>query len=142
MKIVRVLGIIVGAYVVLALALDGFIAWRQPAAGDTLDLRTFDADGTAHVQRLSVTQEGDVLWVGSGHHFRGWYYRLRENPNVEVIRDGETRPYTAVPIDDPVEVDRITDRSKSRMGAAAYYASRAMLLFASVKPIRLDPRQP
>ncbi len=77
MKIVRILGIIVAVYVVLALAIDGFIAWRQPAMGDTLELRTFDADGLAHVQRLSRTLEGDVLWVGSGHHFRGWYYRLR-----------------------------------------------------------------
>ena len=58
MKIVRILGIIVGAYVVMALALDGFIAWRQPAAGNTLDLRTFDADGLAHVRRLSLTQAG------------------------------------------------------------------------------------
>ena len=142
MRIVKVLGIIIGAYVVLALALDGFIAWRQPEAGDTLDLRTFDADGTAHVQRLSVTQDGDSLWVGSGHHFRGWYYRLRENPNVEVIMGGETKPYTAVPIDDPAEVERINNRAKARMGVAAYYGARAMLLFASVKPVRLDPRQP
>ncbi len=77
---------------------------------------------------------------------RTWCFGSNAPPaaqlKVEVIRDGETRPYTAVPIDDPVEVDRLNARGKARIGAAAYYAARAMLLFASVKPVRLDPHQP
>ena len=45
MKIVRWVVIVLGAYVVLALSLDGMIAYFQPAGGPAGVLRTFDEDG-------------------------------------------------------------------------------------------------
>ena len=88
MKIIRWLAIVLGACVVLALALDGMIALFQPSAGTTGVLRTFDEQGEPHERVLSLLDDGGTLWVESGHHFRGWYHRLRRNPNVELIRDG------------------------------------------------------
>ena len=34
---------------------------------------------------MIVLQDGDVTWVQSGHHFRGWYHRLVRNPEVELV---------------------------------------------------------
>jgi ligand-binding sensor domain-containing protein len=140
MRIVRILGITAAVYILLAAAFGGVTNWLQPALDGTIALRTVDADGQAHVQRLAVSRKGDELWVASGNHFRGWYYRTRQNPNVEVITDGETTRYVAVPIDDPGEVARYREEVRARMGSPAYYASRALLLFAGLKPVRLDPQ--
>jgi len=139
-KIVRWLAIVLGACVALALALDAMIAIFQPSAGATGVLRTFDEQGRPHERVLSLLKEGDTLWVESGHHFRGWYHRLRHNPDVELIRDGQTQAYRAVPMDTPEAERRVKALMKESNGSVGYYFSRAMLLFAEIKPVRLDPR--
>lgn len=103
-------------------------------------LRTFDEQGRPHERVLSLLKEGDTLWVESGHHFRGWYHRLRHNPDVELIRDGQTQAYRAVPLDTPEAERRVKALMKESNGSVGYYFSRAMLLFAEIKPVRLDPR--
>ena len=140
MKILRRLLIVVGAYVVLALALDGMIASFQPQSGSTGVLRTFDAAGEPHDRVLGILDDDGQLWVESGHWFRGWYHRVRENPNVELIRDGETKPYRAVPLFTAEAQDRVIGLMKQGAGNYGYWAGRTMLLFAPIKPVRLDPR--
>jgi len=75
----------------------------------------------------------------SGHHFRGWYHQVLANPDVELIRSGVPKPYRAVALDDDATRAHVIGVMKAR-GAAGYYVSRALLLFAQVKPVRLDPR--
>ena len=91
-KAAKILGMVIAGYVTLALALDAFIGVSQialePGEREGI-LRTFDADGTMHETRMIIIDDGDIMWVQSGHHFRGWYYRLIENPNVELLR-GDT----------------------------------------------------
>ena len=48
-------------------------------------LRTIDEKGQVHETRMIVLQDGDVIWVQSGHHFRGWYHRLVRNSEVELV---------------------------------------------------------
>ena len=139
MEIVRWIAIVVGGYVVLALSLDGLIAYFQPEAGRTGVLRTFDEDGTARERVLSVFEDDGTLWVESGHYFRGWYYRVRANPEVELTQGGETKPYRAVALDTPEAQQHVIELMK-QVGAIRYWLSRAMLLFAPIKPVRLDPR--
>ena len=102
-------------------------------------LRTFDPDGTAHDKRLIVIDDGGTLWIQSGHWFRGWYYRLVRNPQVELIWKGEVRPYRAVPIDTSESEGRLRELIKKRVGSVRFYAIRTLLLFADIKPVRLDP---
>ena len=73
-------------YVGLALAFDAFIGVSQIALGGPEGvLRTVDEKGQVHETRMIVLQDGDVTWVQSGHHFRGWYHRLVRNPEVELF---------------------------------------------------------
>ncbi len=141
MRIIRWLAIVLGAYVVLALVIDGTIATFQPMAGTTGVLRTFDEQGRPHERVLSILDDDGTLWVESGHHLRGWYHRLRRNPDVELIRDGEVHAYRAVALDTPEAEQRVKELMKESNGAIGYYFSRAMLLFAEIKPVRLDPRE-
>jgi hypothetical protein len=136
MKILRVLAIVLAVYVGLALVFDSLVGFFQP--GNDV-LRVFDAEGKPYDRVLSVIEDGDQLWVVSGHHFRGWYHRVKANPDVELIRSGVSKPYRAVVLDDPETKAHVIGVMKGRR-ALGYYVSRALLLFAPVKPVRLDPR--
>ncbi len=144
-RVVRLAAIVGIGFVVLALALDGMIGLRQPElnAGDTAEgvLRVFDAEGEPVEKRLAVVEDADGnVWVQSGHHFRGWYHALLENPEVELDRGGETRKYTAVPVDTPESEALVKGLLRERAGPVRFAIIRTVLLFADVKPVRLDPR--
>ena len=140
MRVVRVASIGLVAYVALALAFDAVIVWRQPRFDNTAVLRTFDSTGQPHETVLSLLDDGGQLWVESGHWFRSWYWRAIANPEVELVRDGVAAPYTAVAVDTPEALDTVKRLAKRDVGAGAFWISRAMLLFAPIKPVRLDPR--
>ncbi len=42
---------------------------------------------------LGLLDEDAQLRVESGHWFRGWYKRVLANPEVELVRDGESASY-------------------------------------------------
>ncbi|MEE8507843.1 MAG: hypothetical protein V3T07_02155 [Myxococcota bacterium] len=139
MKIVRIAVIVIAVYVVLGLAVDGAIGYFQPQSGKTAVRRTFDEAGNAQETVLSLLADDGTLWVESGHWFRGWYHRLVANPDVELVRDGEAETYRAVPVDTPEAVERVT-KLMGKGESAGYWVGRVMLLFAPIKPVRLDPR--
>ena len=97
MRFVRIAAWVLGVYVVLGLVLDSAIGYYQPQSEGTAVLRSFDADGQAHDTVLSLLDDGGTLWVESGHWFRGWYYRVRANPDVETDprRGGRRLPGSA-----------------------------------------------
>ena len=136
MKILRVILIVLVSYLGVGLLFDGLIGLFQPGSDV---LRSYDTQGAPHDTKLGVIEDGDTLWVESGHHFRGWYHRVRQNPDVELIRSGVSKPYHAVPVDDPETKAHLIGLMKQRT-AAGYYVTRALLLFADIKPVRLDPR--
>ena len=139
MKIVRIAAIVIGVYAALGLALDGAIGYFQPQRETTAVLRTFDAEGKPHETVLSLLDDDGTLWVESGHWFRGWYHRLRRNPEVELVRGGEVKAYRAIPVDTPAALERVEALMGKGRGAG-YWVARTMLLFAPIKPVRLDPR--
>lgn len=141
MKLVRIAAIVLVVYVALGLTLDAAIGYFQPQGEGTAVLRTFDEDGRPHDTVLSLHEDADgTLWVESGHWFRGWYDRARRSPEVELIRNGDPEPYRAVPVNDPEAVEKL-ERLMGKPGFG-YYAARTMLLWAPIKPVRLEPRAP
>ena len=140
MRVARILAIVLGVYLALGLLMDGVVGFFQPEMpGRTAVLRTFDAEGEARDTVLGLHDDGGQLWVESGHWFRGWYHRVRANPDVELVRDGEALPYRATPVDTPEALENM-QRLMGKGEGAGYWVMRAMLLWAPVKPVRLDPR--
>ncbi len=135
----KVVAIVLGGYILLGVVLDGAIGYFQPESGRTAVLRTFEADGTAHDTVLGLLDDGGQLWVESGHWFRGWYRRVQANPDVELVRGGEATPYRAVPDDSAEAVDTVT-RLMGKGSGAGYWVGRTALLWAPIKPVRLEPR--
>jgi len=144
-RILRTLALAAAGLVAVALGIDAIVGIAQPAfepgAAEGV-LRTFDDDGKPHENRLVVVDDEGTLWIQSGHHFRGWYHRLLRHPDVELARDGEVRAYRAVPVDTPEAEARVESLLRRRNGAFRFHLIRALLLFADVKPVRLDPRDP
>ena len=93
-----------------------------------------------HQTRLIAIEDEGTLWVQSGHHFRAWYERLLENSDVELERAGEVRQYRAVALDSPEAKEHMRALLKQRTGSVGFHAVRTFLLFADIKPVRLDPR--
>ena len=139
MKIIRIIATTLGVYVGLGLLLDGAIGYFQPHSGTTAALRTFDESGQPKDTVLGLLDDDGQLWVESGHWFRGWYHRAVANPEVELVREAGTTAYLAVPVDTPEAVDTVT-RLMGKGAGAGYWAGRVMLLWAPIKPVRLDPR--
>jgi len=140
MKAIRIATMILGGYILLGLVLDGAIGYFQPESGQTAVLRTFDADGTAHDTVLGLLDDKGQLWVESGHWFRGWYHRLQANPNVELVHDSGATPYHAVPDDSAEAVETVT-RLMGKGSGVGYWVGRTVLLWAPIKPVRLEPRK-
>ena len=142
-RIIRTLAFSLAGFVALALGIDAIVGISQPAfepGGAEGILRTFDGEGRVYENRLVVIDDGGTLWIQSGHHFRGWYRRLLLDPRVELVRNGEVRAYQAVPLDTPETESRIKSLLSQRAGAFRFCLIRTLLLFADVKPVRLDPR--
>jgi hypothetical protein len=142
-KLAWTIGIGLGAYAALALLIDAYVGLSQPELQSGARegvLVTTDAEGRRHETRLAVVEDGDTLWIQSGHHFRGWYQRLALHPEVELIRSGERRAYTAVPVETPEARAHLVELLKAHAGTLRFHLIRAILLFAEIKPVRLDPR--
>ena len=131
-----------GLYVALAVGLEAYTALAQPpfeSDGECV-LRSFDDEGNAYDTQLALFREGDTLWVQSGHHLRGWYDRILANPDVELVGEGEAKPYRAVALDTEEAREHLKGVIMQRTGVGGYYAIRTLLLFAPIKPVRRDPR--
>jgi hypothetical protein len=140
MKAIKILAIAIGVYIVLGIIVDSAIGYFQPQSGATIVLRTWSASESQSFKDtvLAIRNDDGQLWVESGHWFRGWYYRALENPSVAIVSGEDLSRYTAVPVNTPEAVELMTKLMGKGEGAR-YWVGRVMLLFAPIKPLRLDP---
>ena len=133
MKGLKILATVVLIYLGIVVAFESLIGYFQPAAGSTLVITTFDADGTPHDRVVSRLQSGGQLYVAANHWPRAWYNRALENPEVHVLLDGEKGDYRAVPVTG-VEHDRVD--GENSLGVPF----RILTGFPPRYFVRLDPR--
>ena len=138
-KVVVVVSVLLGIYVVLGLAFGGAIGHFQPQDDGTKVLKTFDSNGNAHetVLRPVEDKEGQI-WLLSGQWFRGWYNRALENSDIELQGNDNIVRFRAIPLEDMEEFDRVIQLRTNGASSAAIYFQRAMLLFAPVKILKLE----
>ena len=75
-------------------------------SGEVVVLRTFTGEDP-HETRVWIVDDRGVSWLRSGSPGAGWYQRLRENPAIEVERDGEVHAYQAFPVEGGPSVDHV-----------------------------------
>lgn len=140
-RMARLLAVVLGSVLVFADAVVGLIE-----VDETVVLRTFDERGRVFETRLWVADFRGSTWVGAGAGTRRrWLRQLIANPEVELVREGVTGCYIAVPVEDAgakAELLRFLDAKypwgqlASALGNAVFFGSRGD--DPSI-PIRLDP---
>ncbi len=126
--------VVVALAALVALAAGSMVASES---GEVVVLRTTDAAGQSQETRLWVVDDGGRAWLRSGNESSGWYLRLRERPEVTVVRDGKSLDVRAVP-EVPAR-ERINALMNEKYGWADSYIG---FLFGrdDAVPIRLVPR--
>ena len=121
-----------GLYILLLLSLEAVVWKVQPDMDNGVTLHV-SSGSSEFTRKLYGFEYGGKLYVSSNHWFRQWYHAILDNPQIDVERDGEREPFTAVPIDgdERAEVNR-----EYRMG----FLLRMMCGFAPRRFLRLDPR--
>jgi len=105
MRLFKWLVILLVAYVGLVAAFEGLVGFmgkRQAESGSVSDPRwivisTSDSGERRDTVIAGVELDGR-LYVAANHWPRGWYHRAIQNPDVEVTRGGDKKPYRAVPL--------------------------------------------
>ena len=134
MKAVKIIAVLLVVYVGIVVTFESLIGYFQPANENTLVITTIDADGTKNDRVLSRLESDGQLYVAVNHWPRAWYNRVLENPNVEIVLDGEKGNYLAVSVTDDAEHERIN--TEHALGPVV----RFLTGFPPRYFVRLDPR--
>ncbi len=139
MRIARIAFIVLAAYITIGLLFGGAIGYFQPQDSGTARLRTIDSDAQQHETVLRfVEDESGQIWLLSGQWFRGWFYRVLENPDIELVRNEKATAYHAVEITDPATLNEVIALRSERESVVSLWLGRALILFAPIKVLRLD----
>jgi hypothetical protein len=84
-----------------------------------------------------VVDLDNATWVRVARPGRTWFERLRERPDVELVRDGVARPYRAVVVTDAAARERVDLAFSARYGFTDWWYG--LLLRRDPVPVRLDP---
>ena len=101
-------------------------------------LRTFDVQGQDLFTTLWVIDDARLAWIQAARPDRKWLSHLRQNPNVELRRDGRSRRYRAMVFDDAEARAHVAPRFREKYGLADRW--REWHLGRDTIPVRLESR--
>jgi len=133
MKALKILAIVLVAYVAIVAVFESLLGYMQPTQGSTLVITTFDSGGAPHDRVVARLEADGKLYVAANHWPRAWYRRALANPDVKVTTGGQTRDYRAVPVTGE-EHDRVAAQNKLPI------FFRILTGFPPRYFVRLDPR--
>ena len=133
MKALKILAIVLVAYVAIVAVFESLLGYMQPTQGSTLVITTFDSGGAPHDRVVARLEADGKLYVAANHWPRAWYRRALANPDVKVTMGGQTRDYRAVPVTGE-EHDRVAAQNKLPI------FFRILTGFPPRYFVRLDPR--
>lgn len=97
------------AYVGIVILFESSLGYFQPRNENTLLLSMQDTFGQTHDRVLSPFELNDELYVAVNHWPRQWYKRLRANPSVTLVYQGESKQVLAVTVTETAELSQITE---------------------------------
>jgi hypothetical protein len=109
-------------------------------SGEVVVLQAWDDQKVAHETRLWVVDADGFAWIRTGNPNSSWLGRVRANPDVEVTRGGETKPFRAVVVPDPEVRDRTNRLVLEKYGFAERFLRMVMMTPERVTAVRLEPR--
>lgn len=92
----KIVAIVAAAYIGLVVLFESSLGFFQPEAGGTIVITTVDEQGQAYNRVVSRFESGDELFIAANHWPRAWFRRVLQNPELTVLKDGESANYRAV----------------------------------------------
>jgi hypothetical protein len=133
--ILPVVGVLVLGYAAWVAHFEWRLGRDQPQGATSLVIGTTNDDGSIHERVLSRLKDDDgSLYVAVNHWPRAWYRQALANPQVEITMDGETRDFTAVPVEGE-QHDYLMERFPLR------FSSRLQMGFAPRYFLYLEPAE-
>ena len=90
--------------------------WATQYGGETVELETVDERGTTFFTTLWVVDLHEEPWLRAGDPEATWLQRLRRDPEVFLVRDGERKVYRAE-IDER-STERVNEAMREKYGRA------------------------
>jgi len=106
-------------------------------SGEVVTLTTMDAAEQRHETRLWVVEYDGAEWVRTGHPEKGWFRRLRSNPEVVFGRRGVISRRMSVAVLDPAVVKGVNEVFAQKYGATDWIVALSGDASKRV-PVRLD----
>lgn len=132
MKFVKILGVLVLAYIGLVVAFESWLGYYQPENASTLIITTTDADGSRYDRVLVRIESQNKIYVAVNHWPRAWYYRLLDQPDVKITYNGAVIEAVAVPVSG-TEFEQVNNEHS----LPAFF--RVLTGFPPRRLLRLDP---
>jgi hypothetical protein len=135
----RWIAIAVAALLALFVAFVGTM-YMAMESGEVVVVSAAEPSGTVQSTRLWVVDADGFAWLRTGNPDSAWLARLRADPEIEVVRDGESRRFRAVLTTEPAVRDRINALVLEKYGWAERLLRAVMLEPERATAVRLEPR--
>ena len=119
-------------YVGIVVVFESLLGYFQPQAGTAMVITTFDNENNGNDRVVERLESNGMIYVAANHWPRAWYRQATANPRMRVNYGGETREYSAIPVEGE-EHDRID--SENSLGLVF----RILTGFPPRYFVRLDP---
>jgi hypothetical protein len=124
--------------VLILFALGGAL-YLLSESREVVILHSRDAGGGDRTTHLWVVDDAGKAWLRSGGPDRGWFVRVKANPDVLVERAGEKRAYVATIDASPETTARVDQLMREKYGWIDALIERLEGGFDSIA-VRLDAR--
>jgi len=132
-RVLRLLGAALGALLLVVAAT--YVAGEQT---EVARVRTVDGAGAVHETKLWIVDHDGAAWVRVARPEREWFRRLREQPEIELVR-GDASPQKVRATPDPTEETKaaLDAAFRAKYGLVDWWYG--VVLRRDPIPIRLDP---
>jgi len=106
----------------------------------TDEIAVLHTTGTGHIEHYAsvwYVQANHALWIRAENRERHWLGEVLANPRVELALGGQTRAYTAHPMDNPKYQTYIDSEFRKKYGIADWV--RSLKGNRDTLPIQLKP---
>ncbi|MFP6807535.1 MAG: hypothetical protein VB957_10200 [Pseudomonadales bacterium] len=99
MKALKIAMILLFTYAGIVVLFESMLGYFQPADQSTLVITTTSPEGVSNDRVLARLTSKDKLYVAANHWPRAWYKHTLQNPNVQIMFEGEKKNYLAVKVE-------------------------------------------
>jgi hypothetical protein len=121
------------------LAISALWVWQNlsHATGEIAVLRTTGTGYVEHYASVWYVRANHALWIRAEDREQRWLAEILANPRIELALDGQTRTYTANPMDIPKYQAYIDAEFRKKYGFADWV--RSLKGDRNTLPIQLQP---